>query len=204
MAAEALDVRARRTRDALREAVLRLASELPVEQIAVADLVRTAKINRTTFYKHAASPAEVLEQVLYADLDRLRANWLTSVLDEHLPADQIWERSTGELAAHLERFDGVYTTGLVGHRSAVLHRLLTDHFAASARALLERAPELLPDGAGSPQWRATAYSAFIAHGQTGIVEAWLTESRPRDRHLLITAVAGMLPTWLTATTPPAR
>ncbi|MEU4562696.1 TetR/AcrR family transcriptional regulator [Actinoplanes sp. NPDC023936] len=189
MSEEPLDVRVRRTRERLQGAVLRLASEHPVEEIAVADLVRDARVNRTTFYKHAASPVEILEQILYADLDRLRAEWLSGSWDDH----------SGALADHVERYDGVYTKGLVGQRSAVLHRLLVEHFAASARALLDARPQLLPEGTGSPQWRTKAYSAFIAHGQVGIVEAWLGEPRPRDRRLLISASAAMLPSWLVAT-----
>lgn len=192
MPEEPLDVRVRRTRESLQGAVLRLASATPVEEIAVADLVREARINRTTFYKHAAGPAEVLEQVLYADLDRLRADWLTGATSRQ----RSWDEYSGALADHLERFDGVYTVGLVGRRSAILHRLLVGHFAASVEALLDAMPQLLPGGVGSPEWRTSAYSGFIAHGQAGIVEAWLTQPRPRDRLLLISASAEMLPAWL--------
>lgn len=188
MAETDLDVRVRRTRERLRAAVVRLAAEQPVEEIAVADLVRVARINRTTFYKHAATPADVLADVLYAELDAIRADGLA-------PDQQSWETSSGRLADHLEHYDAVYTAGLVGRRSAVLHHLLVDHFTASARGLLERDPALLPGGHGTPQWRATAYSGFIAHGMAGIVEAWLAEPAPRDRRLLISASASVMATW---------
>ncbi|WP_129840936.1 TetR family transcriptional regulator [Streptomyces sp. RFCAC02] len=193
-----LDVRARRTRDRLRAAVLRLASERPVEDVAVADLVREARVNRTTFYKHAATPAAVLEQVLYADLDRVRAGWIADALAAELPVPVIWERASGALLDHLERHDALYTVGLVGRRSAVLHRLLVDHFTASVRALLDRDPEKLPDGEGPAEWRLDAYSRFVAHGEAGIVEAWLSRPAPRDRPLFVSAAAALLPPWLAA------
>ncbi|WP_213011488.1 TetR/AcrR family transcriptional regulator [Paractinoplanes toevensis] len=186
-----VDVRVRRTRESLSQAVLRLAAEHPVEDIAVADVVRLARINRTTFYKHAASPADVLAEVLYADLDRIRTGWIAGA-----PAREVWERSAGELADHLQRFEDLYRTGLVGQRSAVLNRLLVEHFAGSALAWLDRDPRLLPDGAGSPQWRRKAFSRFIAHGEVGVVEAWLTEPAPLDRTLFISASASFMSTWL--------
>ncbi|MFE4449252.1 TetR/AcrR family transcriptional regulator [Streptomyces sp. NPDC056796] len=194
--ASALDVRVRRTRARLFEAVVLLASEQPVEDITVADLVRTARVNRTTFYKHASSPAEVLEQVLYADLDRVRAEWINDATAARLPVDVVWERASGALLDHLERHEAVYTAGLVGRRSAILHHLLVDHFATSVRTLLDRDPGLLPEGEGPAQWRVQAQSSFLAHGETGLVEAWLSRPAPRDRRLFVSAASEALPAWL--------
>jgi AcrR family transcriptional regulator len=187
----AVDVRVRRTRERLGQAVLRLAAEHPVEDIAVADVVRLARINRTTFYKHAASPADVLARVLYADLDRIRTGRIAGV-----PARESWERSAGELADHLQRFEDLYRTGLVGQRSAVLSRLLVEHFAGSALVLLDRDAHLLLGSAGPPAWRRKVLSRFIAHGEVGVVEAWLTEPAPRDRTLFISASASFMSRWL--------
>ncbi|MCQ4214747.1 TetR/AcrR family transcriptional regulator, partial [Streptomyces longispororuber] len=180
-----VDVRVQRTRARLREAVLRLATEQPVEDISVADLVRAARVNRTTFYKHADSPAAVLAQVLYEDLDQVRSKWIDDTLTSGLPAHEVWERASTALIGHLGRHDALYTVGLVGRRSPVLHRLLVDHFIASVRTLLERQPEMLPaapsdqgdTGAAAPgaygpvDWRIDAYSRFVAHGEVGLVEA---------------------------------
>ncbi|MGN5636029.1 TetR/AcrR family transcriptional regulator [Streptomyces sp. AC154] len=200
-AAPPLDVRARRTRDRLREAVLRLASERPVEEIAVADLVREARVNRTTFYKHATSPAKVLEQVLYEELDRVRAVWITDVLAAELPVPEIWERASGVLLDHLERYDALYTVGLVGHRSAVLHHLLVEHFTASVATLLERDPRAVPGRDGTVAWRVESASRFMAHGEAGIVEAWLSLPAPRERHLFVSAASVLLPSWLVPGAP---
>ncbi|MFE7030375.1 TetR/AcrR family transcriptional regulator [Streptomyces sp. NPDC057621] len=191
-----LDVRARRTRARLHEAVVRLAAERPVEDIAVADLVRAARVNRTTFYKHATSPAQVLEQVLYADLDRVRAEWIADATAARLPVTMVWERASHALLDHLEHYEAVYAAGLVGRRSAILHHLLVDHFAASVRTLLDGSPTLLPGGDGPSSWRMEAHSLFLAHGETGLVEAWLSLPVPRDRRLFVSAASGALPSWL--------
>ncbi|MFD8690598.1 TetR/AcrR family transcriptional regulator [Streptomyces sp. NPDC059651] len=192
----ALDVRVRHTRNRLREAVLRLASEQPVENIAVADLVREAGVNRTTFYKHAGSPAAVLEQVLYEELDGVRAVWISDVLAAELPVHEIWERASGALLDHLEHHDALYTVGLVGHRSAALHHLLVEHFTASVSTLLERSPEAVPGQEGPLAWRVEATSRFMAHGEVGIVEAWLSLPAPRERRLFVSAATALLPSWL--------
>ncbi|GAB2875656.1 TetR/AcrR family transcriptional regulator [Streptomyces mayteni] len=197
-----LDVRVLRTRARLFEAVVRLASEQRVEDISVADLVRAARINRTTFYKHAASPAEVLAQVLYAELDQVRVGWLADVTAGELPVDVVWERASHALLDHLERYDPVYTTGLVGRRSAILHNLLVDHFAASVRTLLDHHPGLLPAGEGPASWRVAAHSDFLAHGETGLVEAWLSLPAPRDRRLFVSAASAALPPWLASAPRP--
>jgi AcrR family transcriptional regulator len=198
-----LDVRFRRTRSRLQEAVLRLAAERPVEEISVADLVRAARVNRATFYHHAQSPSDVLAQALYADLDRIRAGWLAETALPHLPTQESWQHAAHLLLDHLDRHDAVYTRGLAGPQpSAVLQHLLVDHFAVTLRALIDRNPLLpLPGQAGPDDWRAQAYSSFVAHGEVGIVAAWLALPLPRERSLFVSAATVVLPEWLTAHRP---
>ncbi|WP_181512614.1 MULTISPECIES: TetR/AcrR family transcriptional regulator [unclassified Streptomyces] len=200
-AAAPTDVRVQRTRNRLREAVLELASTQPVEDIAVADLVRAARINRTTFYKHAGSPAEVLKQLLYEDLDRVRVGWLEEASASGLSPQDVWEHASAALVDHLERYDAVYTVGLTDRHSTVLHYLLVDHFTASVRTLLDHNRGAVPAGAGSLVWRTEAASRFLAHGEAGLVEAWMSLPAPRDRSLFVSAAAALLPSWLVLPRP---
>ncbi|MFG3109429.1 hypothetical protein [Streptomyces tendae] len=64
-------------------------------------------------------------------------------------------------------------------------------------------PEADEAGQASAAWRVDAYSRFVAHGEAGIVEAWLSLPPPRDRRLFVSAVEAMLPTWLAARSHPA-
>lgn len=193
---ETLDVRRLRTQARLRDAVLRLAADSPVEEVSVTDLVRVARVNRATFYKHAPSPTEVLGRFLYTELDRVRADWLTDIRGGDLSAETVWERASAALLDHLERYDDLYTTGLARHRSAVLYRLLVDHFTDSVRTVLESGLGTIPDSTGTQAWRTDAFSRFVAHGEAGLVEAWLSLPRPRERRLFISAAAATLPDWL--------
>lgn len=54
------DPRFQRVREQLVRAVVDLAAEKPAEQISVSELTARARVARTTFYKHAESPAGLL------------------------------------------------------------------------------------------------------------------------------------------------
>jgi AcrR family transcriptional regulator len=198
-----IDVRIRRTRSRLQNAVLQLAGDKPVEEISVADLVRTARINRTTFYKHAENPEDVLARALYSDLDRRRAQWLAETAAPQLPTRESWRRAAQGMLGHLERHDAVYTRGLTGRRpSGVLQQLLAEHFAATLRTLIDRDPRPLPEQAGPGAWRAEVHSRFIAYGEVGVVAAWLALPAPRDPRLFVSATTAVLPDWLTPANQP--
>lgn len=51
------------TKKILKDTLLRLLQEKDLEKINVSELCREAQINRTTFYKHYASPHDVLEDI---------------------------------------------------------------------------------------------------------------------------------------------
>lgn len=62
------------TKRLLKEALLKLLREKPLEQISVSELCRTADINRATFYNHYAIPQDVLremEQEIATELRKL-------------------------------------------------------------------------------------------------------------------------------------
>ena len=58
-----MDIRVVRTKKLLRDALLDLLRDKPVEKITPTELCRKATVNRNTFYTHYASPVAVLEEV---------------------------------------------------------------------------------------------------------------------------------------------
>ena len=68
------DKRVRRTKRAIREALLRLILDKPIEQVSTTELCRVADINRNTFYAHYSTPeeafAEIVEELL-CELNRM-------------------------------------------------------------------------------------------------------------------------------------
>ena len=55
--------RVRRTKRAIRDALLRLIQEKPVTRVTTTELCAEADINRNTFYAHCATPEDVLAEV---------------------------------------------------------------------------------------------------------------------------------------------
>lgn len=123
------DRRIRRTRAALRAALLDLVAERPLSRIAVSDVTKLADVNRSTFYEH------------YDGVHELAADACTSAFDELitaapvlLPTDDPEEQRRGhrELAAvfaHIAAHADLYRAVLGSDGSARvinhLHRRLT-------------------------------------------------------------------------------
>ena len=67
-----MDKRVVRTRSAIRQTLLSLIGERPVERVTTTELCREAHINRNTFYAHYHSPEDVLREIedeLVTDLE---------------------------------------------------------------------------------------------------------------------------------------
>ena len=74
MAEQRQDRRVRRSKAQLRQALIQLLQEKPVEEITVRELTERADVNRGTFYSHYQNIYHMLEQVeneLFDELGRL-------------------------------------------------------------------------------------------------------------------------------------
>lgn len=58
-----MDARTRYTRQAIRDAFMKLLADRSVEKVTVADICRLADINRATFYRHYSNQYELLETI---------------------------------------------------------------------------------------------------------------------------------------------
>ncbi|MGW2277891.1 TetR/AcrR family transcriptional regulator [Streptomyces sp. NPDC001770] len=190
------DIRVLRSRRKLREAVLLLAAARPIESVSVADVTRTAGLNRTTFYNHASSPADALEQALVGDLDAMRRMLTENAADRSLPFDRVWEEIAWDFLDWFERYEDIFTTGLLDGRSPVLTRLLSRHFTASVVSLLDARPSLVPPGPAWDEPALTAYSRFLGFGIIGVLQTWLETAPPRDPDALARILLRVLPEWL--------
>jgi AcrR family transcriptional regulator len=68
------DPRVRRTRQALHDALLTLLEERDLAAIGVQDIVRTASVNRATFYLHYRDKDEFAQATLDGEFERLVSN----------------------------------------------------------------------------------------------------------------------------------
>lgn len=190
-----VDARILHTTAALREAVLRLATDRPVSEITVADVTRAAGINRATFYSHAVSPGSLLADVLTPELDRIREDDLTA---RHAAAEHgadaaelaaITRRGINAVIDHVVAHRDIYARGLPDTEDASLHRLLVQHFTvSSAQHIRELDPATKPDLIDD------VAAGFVAQGFVGAIEAWLAGPR-RSRKALVETITLSFPAW---------
>ncbi|MDN4479282.1 TetR/AcrR family transcriptional regulator [Demequina lignilytica] len=198
------DPRFARSADALARAVLELAAETPIEDIAVTDIARRAGVTRATFYNHANGPEELLARVLGAELDQVRQEFLDSVSSHLDDVEGAWRETAGLLMDHIDSHADVYRTGLSqteAGRGSMLALLLANHIEGT----LERYRQVI--GAPEPKddaerARARIAAAYLSHGVVGGYRAFLTGPEPRDRDLALDVIVGATPReWFATPTP---
>ena len=189
-----VDVRQRRSQERLHAAVLRLAAERSVSELSVTELAVEAGVHRSTFYEHAASPADLLQAALVAELDVLRARLYDEAATD---VDRVVGEVTEDVLRHVERHAAVYRRGLgAGSGSGSLHAMLSGHFRESSRRLLELAR--LQVGVQVPgvpdEVVADLAVRFVADGTVGIIEGWLAQPEPRVEDFMELYLR-LLPAW---------
>lgn len=201
-----MDKRVERTAEALRSAVLELAAEQDIAGLTASALAARAGINRATFYDHAASPADLLARVLATDLDRIRTDFDADVrrAEGHATrtdAEQIVDRYSGALQAHVDAHLPVYERALDGGLSAPLARLLADHVTSTLTEHLLAHPGRMPLDPGTPPDQtahyAHAFARYVGLGTIGALEAWLAAPPPRDPAFFTRVAHSALPAWWT-------
>jgi len=192
-----VDVRQRRSQERLHAAVLRLATDGPVTDLSVTAVATAAGVHRSTFYEHAASPADLLQAALVAELDELRAGLFDGLLGgDAADTPQAVRQVTLDVLRHVERHAAIYRRGLgAGSGSGSLHAMLSGHFRATSLRLLELARlEVRVAVPGVPdQIVADLAARFIADGTVGIIEGWLAGDLGVDD--VLETYAALLPTW---------
>lgn len=69
-----MDARIRYSQKCIKEALIKILDEKPLEDVTVTEICRTADINRATFYKYYDSPVDLLEKMEEEHLEILSQN----------------------------------------------------------------------------------------------------------------------------------
>ncbi|WP_345800273.1 TetR/AcrR family transcriptional regulator [Microbacterium sp. AZCO] len=186
-----MDPRSRRSRDRLFTAALELAESHPISTLTVTQLADAAGVHRSTFYEHASSPADLVEQALTGELDDLRA----ALLEDRGDAATAVTTVTEEVLAHIARHAPIYRRELADGGGS-LHSMLSRHFRETTRVLLARSRVSIDvEVAGVPHREVDeAASRFLADGTVGVIEGWLQHPEPRVKDFLRVYLA-ILPSW---------
>lgn len=166
------DPRYLRSRGKLRDAIWELASHGPVTEVSVAAVCRAAGVTRDTFYRHSASPAELL-----SDLVRERISEIVDdAIGDAARHPDVIANGTRHLLEHMAQHRDVYRNGLVPESGAPLRGVLEDTFRDTLAHGVEIAPQLLPQELRADPIGTDIAIAYAAAGAVGAVRVWLDDT----------------------------
>lgn len=185
------DLRVRRTRKLLRDALVSLMAERGFEAITVQDLAERAMINRATFYRHYRDKADLLERCMDDVFAELEASLAPPPPVLGRPAWPLLVDNLTLLFEHVAAYAPLYHL-LLGERGA-------GAFVARARAALAAAGarrwEAMRPALADPLAPPEMTLGFIASAVLGALTWWLEAGQPTDpataaRHLLTLITVG--------------
>ena len=164
------DRRVDRTQSALLNAFREIFFRQGYDRVTVGEIVRRAGVGRSTFYEHFECKDDLL---------RASATPLLSLLADGATSKGNMEGVTMllEHCTDYPRFTRKMLAGSTG-------RLLRNHLASLIEARLQRSH---PQRRSSP----ALVAHFIAAGQLGMIEAWLSSRACSSRELAAEIVAGL-------------
>ncbi|QHC58319.1 TetR/AcrR family transcriptional regulator [Rathayibacter sp. VKM Ac-2760] len=180
---------------ALHRAIIDLATARDVSSLTVSEITDRAGVNRSTFYAHATSAAELLCAALGDELDAIRDDYL-GTLRSGAATDATIRHGTARILGHLEGRRELYLRAFdaAGGDSGV-RAMLAGHFRAAVLATLETGSLDLPDGDGLGAFLPDATASFLASGSAGLMEEWLRLPAPRTPETYLAAYRRLLPSW---------
>ena len=158
----AKDARAIRTREALRNSMLRLLQKKPLDQITIRDIAAGADINYATFFRHHATKDALLHEIAQQQVRNLAALMLPS-----LDASDLTSASHA-LCTYVAAYRSLWSTLLTGGAAGVLRE-----------ELLKTAQESAVGRASPTAWvPAELAISFHVSGTVELLTWWLRQARP--------------------------
>lgn len=179
MAESKTDLRVRYTRETLRKSLLELMGSNPIDRITVTDICRKAGVNRGTFYKHYASPYDLLAQIqdeLYQSILKtviktLAENVNASVLEEIFAA--IAEQ--GDLCRVLLSENG--DKDFLGKILSIAHDRVVESWKEKFKLKDTESFDMI--------------YTFVASGSVGVIRSWVNgglKKSPKEMALFIDTI----------------
>lgn len=192
-----VDPRVVRTHERLRAAVLELASETPVEELALEQVCAASGVSRATLYRYAVTPVAILQELMHEELDGQRLDFINEATGFGEELQLVHRGLIHRLVDHVEKFADAYRLSLPLPLSA-LRPVLFTHMHESMLGYVRRrtADIALLGSVGSPsyEFRVDALARSCASGDLGVIEAWCA-SAERDRQNLEELIFDLTPAW---------
>lgn len=158
------DARVLQTRKALREALLQLLDEKPLEEITIREIANVAGVNYTTFFRHHPGKQELLDDIAAAEVQKLSELTMPAIMatDTHASTMALW----------------VY----VAEHRALWSRLLNGGAAARLREEFLRMTRDIAQAHGADDgWLPAEVGVIFGAGSTlDLLSWWLQQEDPID------------------------
>ncbi len=196
------DPRFQRVRDQLVRAVTELAAEKPAEQITVSELTAKAGVARTTFYKHAESPAQLLASHLIRQI-RPKIEPLATLLDD-AGADYLlrWREIMIELLEYARANEQIYSRIFSVDGQSVVLAMLSAYFEQVFGEYVESFVQHVDGGMPSQLWVTMAISQQV-HNLIAIIGSWLRTGMEESPEAVVSTYMSLAPPWQLAKFSPS-
>ncbi|WP_010204613.1 TetR/AcrR family transcriptional regulator [Salinibacterium sp. PAMC 21357] len=212
-----MDVRTRRSRDALVAAAYSLAEQRDIATISVTDITNASGISRDTFYRHACDPVDLIATALHAELadaieqfgDLLDAADAAAFSHAAKPApdanasattfsttNHVFAGPTRVFLSHVRTHATLYRMAASGSLSGRLRSVLIEPARQILADHLRRHPEIVPAALAPLSETTFAMAvAYAAGGTVAAAEAWLLTGDLDDLDGAVHAVLAASPQW---------
>lgn len=185
------DPRYIRSQSKLFNAIISLATDLPLEKITVTAIADKAGVHRSTVYEHADSPKQLLHKAITQELN----DNYTFKGPEDVSNNQV-KTATEAVLRYLESHEGLFSR-MSTESGAEIRDILRSHFMKSLISVLEfnnfDMPETTVEISKEDFRLFTVYTMAEMH--VGIFAAALTYPKPRSAELLYEMIRVTTPYW---------
>ena len=196
------DPRFQRVREQLVRAVVDLAAEKPAEQISVSELTSRAGVARTTFYKHAESPAGLLANHLINQI-RPKIEPLATLLDDaHEDYLLRWRHIMIDLLEHAREHAPVYERVFTVDGQSVVLAIMSAYFEKVFGEDVEGFVQHVEGETPSELWVTMAISQQV-HNLITIIGSWLRTGMEETPEVVVSTYMSLAPPWQLAKFSPS-
>lgn len=166
------DMRQRRSRQHLSNALLGLMEEQPYGEISVVDICQRAMVHRTTFYAHFEDKNDLFHYVLQNMMDRFSENWARADKEKGLRAG--FRDEFQKVLVFFRTHQRLCSVGLGGAGSPELQMMEKAIARVLERFILEKGDPAVQED----PYAAKVWGRFYAGAILSAVDWWLENNIP--------------------------
>ncbi|PCF41288.1 TetR/AcrR family transcriptional regulator [Staphylococcus delphini] len=168
-----MDRRIRKTTNAIKSALIHLLKTEPLDKITIQQIADTADVHRATFYQHYYDKYDLLDQIEYEVLEKMRVNFndkakqlkaLNSVEEAAIVFKEIPKAMLTMISEDIERYQVLLSSG----RNHEIEQKIGDMIALNLKSLLPNPDEI----EGIP---FRYFHAFVLGSMWSLMRTWVLD-----------------------------